>query len=219
MLSSKSILLFLVPLCFLIFSCKNEDTETITIKGKLLKSCENPSPLVGHALVLTYSYNVNGKEDVIQSVTNSNGSFEFKYEKKVVMSNLALREDQTIGYGYFTYLNNIETKKNLDIGTLYNNDFLLVKIRINAQRVTSIEDTIYYDFKSNKFNKFIVGPFIENQLLDTIFGRTTMEYNKLNKHKFDIPYSWKLGLSGKVQYVYSDSLFPCSKENYLDIKL
>ncbi|MDP3928141.1 MAG: hypothetical protein Q8R57_03885, partial [Bacteroidota bacterium] len=45
---------------------------TITIKGKLLKSCENPSPLVGHALVLTYSYNVNGKEDVIQSVTNSN---------------------------------------------------------------------------------------------------------------------------------------------------
>lgn len=75
--------IFILTSCALVLNgCRKDNGDKFTIKGKFLNSCDNPTPVSGHQLFLSFSYGINNRFEQIAATTQSDGSFEFAYDKK-----------------------------------------------------------------------------------------------------------------------------------------
>ena len=163
-----------------------------------------------------YNCDCNASKILTETFTDANGKFEFKY-KSVAGNDIVISGSQPNGGGTKNYLFGIPINKDLDVGSLYssNNFFSLVKILVSKQ--TSDKDTLYFDeYGAGNFRQFVVGPFTSGQVLDTITYRNAHFYDIANqrnyKHISHAFYSWKLGVKGKYNDIWSIHQ-PCLKYN------
>jgi len=211
-------------LLLIISGCRrpNNNDNFCTITGKFLQSCDNPVPVSGHSLMLAYTYNSNGKYAEIPCTTLEDGSFSFTYEKAAIMGELVIRGSRANGQGTLNYMYGIPIGKNLNIGEIYQKNNFFAIARLKPQRPTNSMDTLFYGFENGKFRSFVVGPFSENQEIDTTFVRNAQFYDFNNSSKYQKKshsyYAWKLGENGRVNDIFALHQ-PCLKFNYFDIKI
>ncbi|MDP3928062.1 MAG: hypothetical protein Q8R57_03480 [Bacteroidota bacterium] len=212
----KSITLIVV----ILFShCKVDKDEEFVIQGKLLNSCENPSPEPNKNLILTYEYGTNKKGDEIYCVTDNEGKFLFKYSSKFNLRNLTIGSSQANGLGFRTYLFDIALNKSLEVGVIYSENNFKAKLRVNLKKASSINDTVFYEKLQSKFTKFVVGPFLEGQVIDSLNRNVALKYESNNKHQINFNYTFKVGNNSIDQTILGRGFNSCSNENYLNIDL
>lgn len=219
----KSKLLIFTVILFVGCNPFNEDNKEYSIKGTLLQSCDNPTPVTGVKLLLDYDCNCSSSKILQEVYTDSEGKFEFNY-KTVAGNDIVIRGTQANGGGTKNYLFGIPINKNLDIGNLYNNDNFFAIVKLEVSRPTSLNDTLFYDlFGAGNYRKTLIGPFTNGLILDTLNFRNTQffDLNNINiyKNNSSATYSYRLGLKGKT--IYAGGMFSaCLKYNYyvLEIK-
>jgi hypothetical protein len=195
----------------------NDNTE-YTIRGQLLQSCDNPTPVSGVKLILDYDCNCNSSKILQEIYTDADGKFEFKY-KSVNGNDIVIRGNQANGLGTINYLFGIPINKDLDVGNLYSSNNFFAVLKIVNKRQSTKNDTIFYDvYGSANFRRFIVGPFIENQILDTIMFRNTQFFDKVNdnriyKNNGFASYNYKIGQKGREVYADGSHFIVCTKYN------
>jgi hypothetical protein len=158
----KTSIQILLLFSLLLFSdCRRE--KSWVISGRLLHSCDNPTPVFGHTLTISSSKSISNPK----VETNREGRFELPYE-------LDYRQHDNIFITDFSahYVTGIPKKKNLDVGDVYLNDNYSAFLQLSVQRPTSSEDTVYYDFNGYRngkkyFRKFKIGPFVDGQIIDS----------------------------------------------------
>jgi Neuraminidase (sialidase) len=214
----KYILLFLMPICLFTQACKNGD-ETYTIKGKVLKSCTEPTPIAGRPLVLTYDYSLNKKSGQEYTSTDAEGNFELKYTGQFNLGDLTISVKDDSSNFFRTLIRDIEKNRNLNIGNVLNADIFFAYLRIKTTKPNTQNDTLFFEKQGNKFNKFMLGPFTNGQIIDSISPDRELIYKPRNEHRMSFVYSFKIGFKGKEQFVFGEEFIPCSKQNYLDIEL
>jgi hypothetical protein len=221
---TRSIFTIITIMIFAIFlsNCRKDNGEKFTIRGKLLNSCDNPEPVSGHQLFLEFSYGINNKYEQIAATTNADGSFEFTYEKKNAMGEMTISGRQANGLGTLNYLFGIPIGRDLNIENLYIENNFFAIIRVNIKRITTSDDTIFYSLISgtNNFSKFLVGPFTDNQLFDTVmyhnaqfFDLAKEKYYQTKSHAY---FPWKLNTTGKIKEIWAMHE-PCKKYNFYDL--
>lgn len=212
----------LVASALLFNGCKRgENDDTYTIKGKLLYSCEKPDPVSGAELYLGYNYGINNKYEEIGTTTNSDGSFEITYKDRSNLGELVIGGKKLNGTGSLEYLFGIPRWKDLNIGNLYAADNYTVYVVIQPKRATTAKDTLFYNMSAEVFKDYIVGPFAENQVMDTLVYRYAQFFDIENKEKYRhdgafplAAFIYKIGHNGKTQYASNESFLPCSDNNY-----
>lgn len=219
----KSKLLIFTVILFVGCNPFNEDNKEYSIKGTLLQSCDNPTPVTGVKLILDYDCNCSSSKILQEVYTDSEGKFEFNY-KTVAGNDIVIRGTQANGGGTKNYLFGIPINKDLDIGNLYNNDNFFAIVKLEVSRPTSLNDTLFYDeYGAGNFRKSLLGPFNNGLILDTLRYRNAQFYDLDNKqyyknisHAF---YSWKIGKRGVYNSIWTLHK-PCLKYNYyvLEIK-
>lgn len=166
----KILIVLILPLLVILSNCKKEnENKTYTVTGKIFNSCNNPVPIIGKEFVLEYNYNTGsskGGEDLGSCVTDNEGRFSITYkriDKKDVEMNLSVKNT----FGYNSILGDIPQNIDIDAKEIYLNPAVLLIYKIKpSQKITTNQDTIYYDI--GKTNKMIVGPFENMQVIDTI---------------------------------------------------
>lgn len=215
--------IILIMYVVLFCGCERINKE-YTIKGQLLKSCDNLTPIENVKLILDYDCNCNASKILTETFTDANGKFEFKY-KSVLGNDIVIRGKQPNGLGTVNYLFGIPINKDLDIGTLYKDSSFFAILKIVQKRQSTYNDTIFYDvFRSANFRKFVVGPFVENQILDTIAFRTTQFFDKINDRRIysnngSPSYTYKIGKNGKESYADGSHFTTCTKYNEYILEL
>lgn len=218
----KLIIPFTFGLVFLFTACpKQQDTisEQYTITGTIVKSCNNPTPLSNFQLVLNYACGCTSAK-VLQTVyTDINGNFSFSYSS-VASNSLVIQGDN--GTVFIDYLAGIPINRNLNIGTIHSDSNFFSLLKVNPQRQTTVNDTIYYQKYGNAFLRYAIGPFIAGQVIDSI-TYFNYEFYDLNNYRIynyvpNINYSWKVGTTGKINSS-SVTLNPCAKNNEIIIPL
>ncbi len=146
-----------------------------TITGKLVKSCDNPIPMINRSFDLWYNTNGGGKSDLkATATTDSLGNFKLIYTTTPHSVSSTLDIIEANGFGQKTLLANILQNTNIDIGNIYTDTNVFIVAKIKTEKTYSTNDTLFYflgSFSANK--KFIVGPFANNQILDTIVTHQT----------------------------------------------
>jgi hypothetical protein len=227
-LNKTTIYIHLIILAFVLLfnGCVGDDK--FTIKGKLLTSCERPEPASGYQLLLTFNYGVNSKFEQIATTTNTDGSFEFTYEKKFPHGEMFINGRQSNGLGTINYLNGIPVGRNLDIGNLYSGINSCALIKIKTIRQTSQKDTVFYNKVAgqNIFKNYITGPFDDGQILDTLFYRNVQFYDLANYRSYSESspsgalFPFKLSNQTKIYYakiVGSQFDIICFKYNIYEV--
>jgi hypothetical protein len=225
---TRSIFTIITIMIFALFlsNCRKDNGEKFTIRGKLLNSCDNPEPVGGHQLFLEFSYGINNKYEQIAATTSADGSFEFTYEKKNAMREMTISGRQANGSGTLNYVFGIPIGRNLEVGNIYSESNFYRVITIKSIRVTSKEDTIYYGLNNRGiFTKLITGPFNQNQIIDTLNGRTPHFYDLTNYNAYSpltnaIGYAYKLNSANTIQYVSENPvIINCVKHTKLEIEI
>jgi len=204
---------FLLAAVLLFTSCTKEPGAQYTIKGKLLKSCDNSAPVVGQNLVLEKYDKDNGKTEIISSATtDENGAYSLSYSAVGKKSYVNLNVLPQSGLG--SYLENIPIDEDMDIN-IYARDNYFYIIKIKTDKPYTNQDTLFY-MQSAIENGYIVGPFTDNQVLDTIVKTNAQGwyYVENAKPSLYINYAWKLGSEYKdpaKDNVVSVYLTPCNK--------
>jgi hypothetical protein len=192
------------------FGCTKDTGEQYTIKGKLLKSCDNPEPIVGQNLILE-KYTDGGRskyETIGTTTTDENGIFSIKYSSVGASSALNLKPQE----GSYSYLANIPTDVNIE-ENVYTKDNFFYIIKIKTTNAYTEKDTLFYTLGSD--TQYLVGPFTDNQAIDTVVksNRQGWSYGQ-SEQKILFNYTWKLGSQyndpsrGNVVNAY---LTPCKK--------
>jgi hypothetical protein len=219
-------IVIIVSSIMLLNSCQKDENEgKFTIKGKLLNSCDKPEPVNGHQIFLEFSYGINNKYEQIAATTLADGSFELKYEKKNAMGEMTISGRQTNGSGTLNYLFGIPIGRDLDIGNLYLSNNFTAFVRINTKRNTSMSDTLYYKRGKNfVFETSLIGPFNQNQIIDTLVFRNTQFYDidNISAYRGDgsfpsFNYPYKIGLNSKESFASNNLFQPCSNQNFYNL--
>lgn len=215
----KTLVSFGLLCSLLLFSECRKDRNIYTLKGRLVTSCDDPTPLAGEELYIS----ATGGNSTESFITDSEGRFTLTYEDTWELEYIAIKGSQRNGHGSLTYLSHIPMEKNLDVGTIYFRDNYFFLGRISVQRPTSQQDTVFYDYSNlTGFKKFVTGPFQDGQVVDTFTSRAARIYDK------DYPISatsppkalpgmmYKIGSTGKTVYTEDDDPEVCTRYNYFD---
>lgn len=162
-----------------------------------MHSCDNPIPVVGHKLSIRSSKSIVNPE----LSTDSEGRFALPYELDYrQLDHIVLRDENV------DYLIGIPKKENIDVGDIYLKDNYFAFLQLSVNRPTSESDTVFYDWwgykrvgsKSVKnYRKFKVGPFTDDQILDTIVFRDIAVYDSIIYNIDNYPgYRYKIGEDG-----------------------
>src|SRR5690606_21103377 len=95
-------LVFMGIICSCLFTgCSKDGSEKYKVKGRLLKSCNNPVPVSGAELILRYDGGYSDARDLAKTTTDANGNFEFHYGgvSKVLDITLSINGETSTGVG------------------------------------------------------------------------------------------------------------------------
>lgn len=208
-------ILILVSL-FLFSDCRRE--KSWIIKGRLLESCDNPIPVSGRLLYISSSKSISNP--VVQ--TDDEGRFSLPYELDYrQIEFIKLRDENKI------YLVGIPKKENIVVGDLYSKDNFFALLKLQVNRATSVEDTIYYDYLGYRgamrnYRKFKVGPFTDGQVIDSVvfFDQDVYDSVLYNLGNFS-RYIYKIGYHGKdLAGVGTEKhLKACHKHNVYQLRI
>jgi len=227
MKNTTSIFLILAFFVIMLSNCKRDDSQVYTISGKVVKSCDNPIPISNLAFELWY-YS-DGKRDNANKgsgVTDANGNFSINYTSTPGGFNSRLELITSNGpYGQKPLLSKIPQNRNIYVNHVYTDTNFFMVVKIATEKSYSDKDTLFYSVSNAGKFKFIIGPFSNNQHIDTVSNFYFDGWNDPNDPKnrkglFD--YIWKLGQN------YEDPdrsnqpymrLEPCHKYNEVVIDL
>lgn len=204
---------------FLLFTdCRRE--KSWIVKRRLLYSCDNPIPVVGHPLFIRSSYSVSNP--IIE--TDHEGKFSLPYE--LDYRQLEYLELQSHFY-LKPYVIGIPKKENINVGDVYLYDNYFFVINVIVEKTTSNKDTIFYDYNAHTgYGKFVVGPFENNQAIDTIaIGATKihdLDYYSKKSDKRSLFYLGRYMFNQTKVYPYineDQELIECMKYINVPIKL
>ena len=198
------------------FSCVScFKKKTFTLKGRLLKSCDNPVPVEDYYL---YMVSENKRYGSHSARTSIEGNFIIQYDEGHNLGSEAFIFSSQNG----PLLEGIPTRQDLDLGDIYLTDRYFALVQIFVQRSTSVEDTIYYEYLSwLGYNKSIVGPFQDEQIIDSVqlYGIPVYDTIKFNK-KPQGGYMFKTRYNNKDTSTKGIGNFEvCRRDNVFDIIL
>ncbi|MDP3928061.1 MAG: hypothetical protein Q8R57_03475 [Bacteroidota bacterium] len=166
----KYILFLLSPLCLFTPGCKSEE-ETYTITGKIVKSCDYPTPVSNLSFELWY-YSDSKRNDALKAsgVTDIDGNFSIQYTSTPNGFNSRMELITSNGpFGQKPILSRIPQNKNMAIGNIYTDTNYYMIVKIKTENNFSDLDTLYYNIiKPYGQYDFLIGPFYNNQIIDTI---------------------------------------------------
>lgn len=213
-------LAFFSCLLFYLFTgCSKDSNEgKYTIKGRLLKACDDPAPVAGVQLILHYDGGYSDAKDLATTTTDANGNFKFGYDgvSRILDITLSINGEFPSGVGSRRdYCGGIPRNKDIDVGTLYATRNFFAVAKVSVQRQTSAYDTIFYRPTNGKYLKKVVGPFTDKQIIDNIidhygecYGGCTHPIGSYTN------YEWKLGANGKKMYAKTPKV-PCTQQEFL----
>lgn len=150
----------------LALSCSRE--QTASIKGTLLKSCDNPAPMEGSVV----KFYPGTSSDILSAVVDSTGYFEIsgKFTPTNVMWHpYALYLENGATFAPTQLASVIPPEINLDTLYLHHKAKVIIKVTIDSALALTNQDTIWFDshyadgFRTNRYP----GPFQQNQVIDT----------------------------------------------------
>ncbi|HYG14877.1 MAG TPA: hypothetical protein VEC12_03920 [Bacteroidia bacterium] len=205
-------------------ACK-KDGDRHTVKGRLLNSCDDPTPLRGFTVYLYNDYRnlLNrwcNQGQIATATTNENGEFELSYEKTCSNGDISLQYDiNSISYGSLVY--NIEPNKSTELGDIFRKNNGPFQVKIKTNQPYSNNDTLFYGIRPHILDstyKFITGPFTDGQLVDNYLITVWRIHNRSaeTNHLFRwVLKSGKNSFKDELQEAYID---PCkNNEIVLDI--
>jgi hypothetical protein len=236
MKSSNTVRLFNIYLTLSIFisifaciGCKEENEETdktYTITGKVVTSCDNPVPVANLPFELWYySDSKRDSKQHATGVTDENGGFNISYSHTPNGFNSTLSIITANGpFGQKTLLANIPQNKNI-ISDIYTDTNYFVIIKISTVQQYTNSDTLFYysgSFVANE--KFIRGPFYNNQIIDTLVFSSVQGWSKTNQSGQGVSYfnRWLIGkkyFDPKRQNEIYTLIEPCKKYNEVVLDL
>ncbi|MDR9443033.1 MAG: hypothetical protein RI842_09960 [Schleiferiaceae bacterium] len=118
-----SSLSILVIVFFLLACEKNQENARYTLRGRLLRSCDNPEPAEGVQLGLWLEKSVtlgnpDGPEFLDHVVTGPNGEFALSYDQDIY-NNIYIKKIRE-PYSTRLLMMGIPRNKSLDVGTVFN---------------------------------------------------------------------------------------------------
>lgn len=226
MKNTTSIILILAFCVIMLSNCKREDTRVYTISGKIVKSCNNPIPISNKAFELWY-YSGNKRNDIQMGsgITDLNGSFSVNYTSTPSGVNSTLSLIASNGpYVQKSLLGNIPQNKDI-YETIYVDTNYFVKVKIRAKKTFSNADTLFYYTGSFTANmKYIIGPFQDNQIIDTLYFSGIQGWGNDNHETQGVKYfsRWLLGKNyvdlNRQNETYT-FIEPCKKYNDIILDL
>jgi hypothetical protein len=205
-----------------------ENQQQYTIKGKLINDCENTSPIKDFYLhISSIGYVTITGLEVGPVITQADGSFEFKYKHTKFTKNLLLNANGNAGSTYQDFMVGIPVNQNIDIGDVYMKNNMYAVIKIKTERITSSADTLFYnlnDYRNNKSSiNYVVGPFIDNQLIDTlvfysvqIYDNTNLDYEWYRRTKYNAYLQYSVGKNDSITSL-SKVLKPCDMSDQFEV--
>jgi hypothetical protein len=184
----KNLLLTFSLFILLGIQCKKDEEiinqQQYTIKGKLLTACDSLIPVTDFNLFISSLgyWTITGLE-VGPIITQVDGSFEFIYKHTKFTKSLLLSARGNTGYTYQNLILGIPVNQNIDIGNVYIKNNMYAVINIKTEKITSASDTLFYNLKDYReniiSNNYAVGPFIDNQQIDTIIFQSVQIYDNV----------------------------------------
>lgn len=163
----------ILSITFIGSSCnKDEEKKDYTITGRIVQSCSNPVPVANKTLQLlyhgTHPNQIHSKTYNKGSVTtDANGNFNITYSGESRGSSEVLGLVEEVGAGYSTVIGSIPLNKNINTGDVYYKSKITMVYKIKLLGTSTNADTILYDGGSALDRKTVIGPFYNNQVLDT----------------------------------------------------
>lgn len=208
------------------FSNCKKDSDRYTVKGRLLKSCDDPTPVPYAEIYLYNDYKSTAQTcnsgEIARGTTNENGEFELGYNRACADGIVGLGYDISFSTAYVAVA--MKSNRDYDLGDIYKKDngFYLFKIKTNHPYTD--KDTLFYNITPillDSTYKFIVGPFTDGQAVDS-FKTTVSKIVNPTQDSRSLQTYWRLK-SGKNDYKFNRFfefyIEPCKKysEGIIDI--
>lgn len=205
--------LFFFQLLFTTYSCiQREDNPFITeykVKGRLVQSCDNPTPIAHKLVILETDHTIklfckNNYKVVSRAYTDDNGYFELKYDKQNCISPLKVSIEDPNGhptqnYALVTYLKGNE---NTNLDNVYLSPTASYNYVIKTNTPYTQTDTLFYNIKyayegaKDSTPMAISGPFTNGQQLTTFLQTAQRQIHHgdwaLQNDRYDYEYRWVL---------------------------
>ncbi|HYG15979.1 MAG TPA: hypothetical protein VEC12_09520 [Bacteroidia bacterium] len=196
-----------------------DSDEFFTIKGRLLKSCDDRTPLAHKNMRIDAVRDILFKDVIVpETHTDADGFFTFRYENEghTPFLTLSIREKATNGIvTNKDLITQIPVFQNIELGDIFFNPEKPFVFELKTGAAFSSNDTLFYHRPLDKYfrrvTKFITGPFTNGH----VFGRDTTEsaiiFSDIIRADLDLNEEWILK-SGKTihkQGEHSEIFTPC----------
>lgn len=217
----KSLFIYFLSLGILlgVASCESKilsQSGTAEISGRLLQSCNNPTPIAG----VEVHWGAGG-HTVYTCVTDSTGAFSISGSYNVTMTQAdlgyALWLEGEAPFYYKELLGNVKNPG--DIGSVYYDNWLsyVLKVDVEDESVWSDSDTLYFRKSRAGMSSALtyVGPFVDGQVLDTLYleSASHVGYPTEDYISFGLPFTVNGGASkvARFSYVFGRDNDVCSE--------
>lgn len=199
-----------------------ENQQQYTVKGRLLNSCDDQTPSIDKELLSLRSFCVYCTIglDLGPITINDDGTFEFKYKHSSINKNLELFSNK-----HYDLVLGIPINQNIDLGNVYIKNNMYAIVKTSPRRITSAADTLFYNLKDYQRDnvpiEYAIGPFAENQIIDTIFFHAFQIYDSTCLDK-----DWWVNTNANLQYslgkndsttTLSKILKPCDQSGEFEV--
>ncbi len=167
----KTKLLIVFSLILLTIGACNKDPETLSIvAGNYYSDCFSESPMKNIKLKLTYSTRNRQIGTIAETTTDANGFFKFAYEYKNKYYKVLIEAYDPV-LDSKIIVNNIGSFSDRSkMKVYYQNQGKLI-YSTNFKNIYTNKDTLYYTYPSTVGTFIRIGPFEENQKIDSLlFG-------------------------------------------------
>lgn len=224
----KNLFLLFVLCTFLLVllsDCKRDGNYSV--RGRFLRSCENPEPLRDVEVVL-YSIDETNipiktcKHNVRIAVkTDSEGNFEFSYKKICSRLKLGVRASAK---PYSLDIVGIDIREDIVLGNVFGVDSIPISLSIKTDTAYSNQDTLYCGFRQTRtrdtFDLAIPGPFTDNQFIGKMLPRWYVYDNQAKK--FNSYINFNLRNNNPYSYPSINGRFfkePCSQNDSFKVDI
>jgi hypothetical protein len=217
-----NICLFSLVILFTACPKKTEDiiNKQYTIKGKLVYSCDNPTPVINKNVDLEFTSNGVLVNTIGLCKTDSNGIFSFTYDAvgDHILPQFTIGVES--GYSYNVVFYNVPINSSLNLGDITTQDNYFGIIKIQTSKTYSSSDTLYYIPGNPFIHNIFIGPFYDGQIIDTFTYSGPLTYQNIN-NGFLLFWRWGYDIRGNGTYknTHFDNTKPCFKYNVFSLKI